>query len=198
MRTVTDPLHPLTRDFAGRRNGRNDGWCCDLRCYRVTSDHDGRAGRAGLDQDGDAWPAETITTTRTARTRTAPGSRAGSTRKGGRPGTGAAGPTGKQPGSRPGTPLALLALLLPPASHLHAGVLVLAVLAAAIGYVLLALARPTRRCPRCHGERITRSGWRHRIIPCRRCSGTGRAPRRLGPLIHRTYWTIRHERNHRP
>ena len=74
----------------------------------------------------------------------------------------------------------------------------LAVLAAAIGYVLLALARPTRRCPRCHGERITRSGWRHRIIPCRRCSGTGRAPRRLGPLIHRTYWLIRHERTRKP
>ncbi len=76
--------------------------------------------------------------------------------------------------------------------------MVLAVLGAVIGYVLLALSRPTRRCPRCKGERVTLTRWRHRIRPCRRCSGTGRAPRLLGPLIHRTYWTIRHERNHRP
>lgn len=76
--------------------------------------------------------------------------------------------------------------------------MVLAVLAAAIGYVLLALARPTRRCPRCHGERVMITRWRKRIRPCRRCSGTGRAPRLLGPLIHRTYWTIRHERTRKP
>ena len=91
-------------------------------------------------------------------------------------------------------------LALPPllASHLSPGVVALVLLALGAGYVALALARPTRRCPRCHGERITRTRWRHRIRPCRRCSATGRAPRLLGPLIHRTYWLIRNERNHRP
>ena len=91
-------------------------------------------------------------------------------------------------------------LALPPllASHLSPGAVALVLLALAAGYVALALARPTRRCPRCHGERITRTRWRHRIRPCRRCSATGRAPRLLAPVIHRTYWTIRHERNHRP
>ena len=94
---------------------------------------------------------------------------------------------------RPGR-LALLPLL---ASHLNPGLVVLVLLALAAGYVLLALARPTRRCPRCSGERITRTRWRHRIRPCRRCTGTGRAPRLLAPVIHRTYWLVKHERNHR-
>jgi hypothetical protein len=75
---------------------------------------------------------------------------------------------------------------------------VLVLLALAIGYVVLALARPTRTCPRCKGERVMITRLRHRIRPCRRCSATGRAPRLLGPLIHRTYWLVRHERNTRP
>ena len=91
-------------------------------------------------------------------------------------------------------------LALPPllASHLPAGLLAVAVLVLAAGYVALALARPTRRCPRCHGERITRTRWRHRIRPCRRCSATGRAPRLLAPVIHRTYWLVKHEKTRRP
>ena len=94
--------------------------------------------------------------------------------------------------------LGLLALLPPLASHLNLGLLVLILLALAAGYVLLALATPTRTCPRCRGERVTITRWRHRIRPCRRCSGTGRAPRLLAPLIHRTYWLIRHERTRKP
>ncbi len=90
-------------------------------------------------------------------------------------------------------------LALPPllASHLTPGVVVLVLLALAAGYVLLALARPTRRCPRCNGQRVMVTRWRARYRPCRRCSATGRAPRRLAPVIHRTYWLVKHERNHR-
>ena len=91
-------------------------------------------------------------------------------------------------------------LALPPllASHLGPGVVALVLLALAAGYVAVALARPTRRCPRCKGERVMITRWRHRIRPCRRCTGTGRAPRLLAPIIHRTYWLIRHERTRRP
>ncbi|MDA8321418.1 MAG: hypothetical protein M0030_16660 [Actinomycetota bacterium] len=90
-------------------------------------------------------------------------------------------------------------LALPPllASHLSPGLVVLVLLALAAGYVALALARPTRRCPRCRGERVMTTRIRHRIRACRRCSATGRAPRLLAPVIHRTYWLVKYERNHR-
>ena len=206
MRTVTAPLQPFTSGDADARYGRNGGWHPDLHCYRVTAGPQTSPGRGALDGE-DSWPAPRpnggraagtmTTTTPRAMTRRARGSRAGSTRKATATATTAAGPRPRQRNTPPGTRLGYAALLAP-ASHLSAGVLVLAVLAAATGYVLLALARPTRTCPRCKGERVTLTRLRRRIRPCRRCSGTGRAPRLLGPLIHRTYWTIRHERNHRP
>lgn len=192
--TVTAPLRPPTRPNAQGRYSRNDGWCCDQRCYRVTAGPHERPEYDGLDGE-DSWPADPRnTTTPSARTRTARSSRAASTRKARRRATGAATQTGKRPDTSRATRPALLAALPPLASHLPAWLVVLGVLALAAGYVLLVFARPTRACPRCHGERVTVTHWRHRIKPCRRCSATGRAPRFLAPAIHRQYHTIRNER----
>ena len=82
--------------------------------------------------------------------------------------------------------------------HVSAGTVALAVTCAAVIYVLVAIASPTRTCPRCGGDRIqfTRH-WltrRVRTRPCRRCSGTGRTPRFGGRTIHRVIWLIRQER----
>jgi DnaJ-class molecular chaperone len=73
------------------------------------------------------------------------------------------------------------------------------VAAAAVVYVLVAVARPTHPCPRCHGDRIqfTRH-WltgKARTRPCRRCSGTGRVPRFGARTIHRLIWSVRQEKN---
>ncbi|HEX9520516.1 MAG TPA: hypothetical protein VF940_30585, partial [Streptosporangiaceae bacterium] len=82
-------------------------------------------------------------------------------------------------------------LLAPVLSHQHihwpAVVLILVLLAAAA--ILIAWSKPTRRCPRCHGQRvqITRH-WltgRQHTRPCRRCSSTGRVPRLGGAALHR-------------
>ena len=86
------------------------------------------------------------------------------------------------------------------ASHVHisAGAVALAVTGAVVLYVLVAIARPTRKCGRCHGERVqfTRH-WltgKARTRPCRRCSGTGRVPRFGARTIHRLIWSVRRER----
>jgi hypothetical protein len=82
--------------------------------------------------------------------------------------------------------------------HLHPAVLALLLAAAAAGYVVLAVTRPTRRCWRCGGDRIRFiRHWitgKARTRSCRRCSGTGRIPRLGGRIIHRLIWSIRHER----
>jgi hypothetical protein len=70
---------------------------------------------------------------------------------------------------------------------------------AAVAYVLVVIAKPTKRCGRCHGDRIqfTRH-WltgKARTRPCRRCSGTGRTPWPLARTVHRNIWAVRRERD---
>jgi len=82
--------------------------------------------------------------------------------------------------------------------HLRPAQLALAAVAAAVIYVLVAIALPTRKCGRCGGDRIqfTRH-WltgKARTRPCKRCSGTGRTPRFGGRTIHRLIWSARQER----
>jgi hypothetical protein len=84
-------------------------------------------------------------------------------------------------------------------ANLTAGTIALVGAGAAVVYVLVAVALPTRRCGRCHGDRVqfTRH-WltgRARTRPCRRCSGTGRVPRLGGRTIHRLIWSVRGERD---
>ena len=161
MRTVTNVLQPLTSDLPD--NTSPDGWCCDLRCYRVTAPAAGWPGPARLDSEV-SWPGETRNTRRTgsAPTWTARGSRARSAKRA----TSAATPRGTQ--------RALLLPLALAASHAHisTGTVALAVTIAAALCVLVALARPTRPCRRCHGERVAmRRRWltgRSRLAPCRR------------------------------
>ncbi len=72
--------------------------------------------------------------------------------------------------------------------------LILAVFAVLLLYALLTLARPTRRCRRCKGKRVTRSRITRRLMPCPRCHGTGRHYRRGGTAIHRFLWLVAGER----
>jgi DnaJ-class molecular chaperone len=69
----------------------------------------------------------------------------------------------------------------------------------AAGYILLLYAKPTRRCSRCHGERVTiRRTWlrgRVRTRRCRRCSGTGRSRRLGATFLHRLIQSVKAERN---
>ncbi len=196
--SVTAPLQATTSANADGRYSRYTPGHPDLGCYGAAADTGEQPGWPGLDQEDDGWPAGTITTTPTAPTRTAPAFRAKCSKRVRRRATGPGSWTESRSGSLRGSLRASPALLPPLASHLPAWLLAVAVLVLAAGYVLLTLARPTRRCPRCEGQRISRTRWRKRIVPCRRCSGTGRAPRMLGPLIHRTYWLIRSERTRRP
>jgi hypothetical protein len=192
MNTVTNVLQQVS---APAGNTRPDGWCCDLRCYRVTDPAAGTPETARLDEK-DSWPDETTNTATTSAVRTtARGSRARSTKRA----TSAATPTELRPGMKPAwltgsrkaTPLALLLPVVLAGSHPHLrpASIALAVIAAAAVYVLVAIALPTHRCGRCRGERIqfTRHWWtgRARTCPCRRCSGTGRVQRIGGRTIHR-------------
>jgi hypothetical protein len=69
--------------------------------------------------------------------------------------------------------------------------LILAGLAALAAWVVLVLASPTHRCPRCHGKRVTRSRiTSRRFIGCPRCKVTGRCYRRGAVLVHRLRWSI--------
>lgn len=52
------------------------------------------------------------------------------------------------------------------------------------GYILFVLVSPVGKCHRCRGRRVARRGLR--FTRCRRCKGTGRAPRPGAALIHRT------------
>ena len=96
-------------------------------------------------------------------------------------------------------PRALLLPLVLAATHPHLRPAQLALAVTVVVYVLVAVALPTRRCPRCRGERLQFT--RHRLtgkartLPCRRCSGTGRVPRIGGRTIHRLIWSVRQERN---
>lgn len=98
-----------------------------------------------------------------------------------------------------GTRLALLLALGHNSLHLHPAVIAFAVIATTVLYAALAVASPARTCPRCHGERVrvTRH-WltrKTRTRPCRKCSGTGRAPRFGARTLHALIWSVRHERN---
>jgi hypothetical protein len=79
------------------------------------------------------------------------------------------------------------------------GLVFLAVIGATVVYVLLAVAKPTRRCPGCDGQRVVVARelftGRKSTLPCRRCSATGRTPRFGAPTIRRLSWSVRHERN---
>jgi hypothetical protein len=57
--------------------------------------------------------------------------------------------------------------------------------------IVVGLASPTRRCARCHGERVTRSRWDGRLIGCPRCKGTGRGYRRGARLVSAALWGLR-------
>ncbi|MGO9293917.1 MAG: hypothetical protein ACLP52_08565 [Streptosporangiaceae bacterium] len=71
----------------------------------------------------------------------------------------------------------------------------LILLGAGIGWALVLLASPTRRCARCKGKRITRGRLRQRIVRCPRCSGTGRSCRRGATAVHRVTWAVLGERH---
>jgi hypothetical protein len=157
MKTVTNVLQQVSGPGDNTSPG---GWCCDLRCYRVTTPAAGRPQTARLDEE-DPWPAATTNTaTTSAATRTARGSRAGSTKRA----TSAATAKDSLPGTRrarltgspKGMPRALLLPIVLAAGHPHLrpAQLALAVTAAVVVYVLAAVALPTRKCPRCDGDRI--------------------------------------------
>jgi hypothetical protein len=68
--------------------------------------------------------------------------------------------------------------------------LILGGLLALVGWLLLVLAAPTRRCARCKGERVARSWLTGRMGGCKRCRATGRHFRRGAVLVHRVKWRI--------
>ncbi len=179
MTTVPLREQPVTCTNARRREHRNTGPGADQPRYRVTGSPVTCTGICCLDRE-DPWPDETKNTrTASAAKRTAPHSRARSIRRATatatRPGTWTAPSPDTQPATRKGSQRAM-PLLAPVLSHQHihwpAVVLILVLLAAAA--ILIAWSKPTRRCPRCHGQRvqITRH-WltgRQHTRPCRRCS----------------------------
>jgi hypothetical protein len=74
--------------------------------------------------------------------------------------------------------------------HASPVALALAVLAALAVYAAVCLVSPTRRCPKCHGQRvIVKAGKRPK--PCERCRRTGgRVPRIGAATIHRWLWSV--------
>jgi hypothetical protein len=68
--------------------------------------------------------------------------------------------------------------------------LILAALAILFGRLAIVLARPVMRCPRCKGERVTRSRWTGRMGGCPRCHRQGRCYRRGATWVHRVKWII--------
>jgi hypothetical protein len=82
---------------------------------------------------------------------------------------------------------------------MSAGALTVALVAAVVLYALVALARPTRACRRCNGERVsTRRLWltgRSRMAPCRRCPATGHVPWLGARTIYRLIRSVKNERN---
>jgi hypothetical protein len=69
----------------------------------------------------------------------------------------------------------------------------LAALLALAARVCLLLASPTRRCPRCNGEKVARHRITRRLTGCPRCIVTGRCYRRGAVLMHRLRWSITDE-----
>lgn len=59
-------------------------------------------------------------------------------------------------------------------------------------YVVLVLASPLHRCPRCKGTRIDRTGIRPRA--CRKCWVTGMRYRPGARLIHKLFWSVAGDR----
>jgi hypothetical protein len=68
--------------------------------------------------------------------------------------------------------------------------LILAVLVAFIAWLLLVLVAPTRRCPRCKGERVAVSYLTGRRGGCPRCRAQGRCYRRGATWVHRVKWLV--------
>jgi hypothetical protein len=117
-----------------------------------------------------------------------------------------------QPGTRQGSRTApppllscAIAFAMVPHHALTAGTilrLVLLAIAALVIYVLIVLASPTKRCGKCHGNRVTmpkprKNGKpRGKPKPCQRCKVTGRHYRLGATAIHRTKWSIVNGRHH--
>jgi hypothetical protein len=59
--------------------------------------------------------------------------------------------------------------------------------------IVVVTVSPTRKCRRCHGERVTRHRWTGKIIRCPRCDGRGRHPRFGAAVVHRMRRAIRDE-----
>jgi Zn finger protein HypA/HybF involved in hydrogenase expression len=57
--------------------------------------------------------------------------------------------------------------------------------------IVVVIASPTRKCPRCNGRRVTAHRWNSRIIGCPRCRSAGRAYRRGAALAHSLLWQLR-------
>jgi hypothetical protein len=83
--------------------------------------------------------------------------------------------------------------------HISSGTITVIVVAAISSWVLIAVALPTRKCGRCHGDRVQfTKHWltgKARTRPCRRCSGTGRTPRLGARTVHRLIWSAARERS---
>jgi hypothetical protein len=75
------------------------------------------------------------------------------------------------------------------AGHADPITVILLILAAAAAYAVSLYLWPSRKCPRCRGTRITKSGTGRRIGMCKRCSGTGRTRRIGATAVHRFYWS---------
>ncbi len=63
---------------------------------------------------------------------------------------------------------------------------VIAAVAAVPAYMVLCLAHPVHKCPRCRGAKVIRKGSRHKR--CRWCKGHGRTRRLGGQMFHRLVW----------
>ena len=153
MRTVPLREQPATSTNARRPEHWNTPARADLPCSGVPADAQNCPHGCSLDEK-DSWPAETTNTVTTSAGRTtARGSRARPTKRA----TSAATPMERRPatrlawltGSRRATPRALLLPVVLAGSHPHLrpAAIALAVIAAAIVYVLVAVALPTRRTP---------------------------------------------------
>ena len=70
------------------------------------------------------------------------------------------------------------------------GLLIL--IAAAVIYALICLAKPHHTCSRCHGERMARNS-KGRRVRCRPCRGTGIKARPGARLVHGFYQHVKGE-----
>jgi hypothetical protein len=83
----------------------------------------------------------------------------------------------------------LITVLIAVPAHVALFLLTHRLIAAALAvpaYVVLCLAHPVHKCPRCRGARVVKKGNSHPM--CRWCKGQGKTKRLGGHLVHRVFW----------